>query len=139
MSAPEYIKREYENGNLVKYIRHDLYQQLAQQSLNWAKIAGQNQAQINKLADKIEQLEQERDGFKNGQMQMQDINFGLMDSIEKYAKERDALKTRHERFKMAEAATQAEVERLRQRIAELEAALEKIEARTTPLIPPHFT
>lgn len=43
--------------------------------------------QVVELRDRITALEEERDGYRNGQEQMQHINFGLIDSNNKLAEE----------------------------------------------------
>ena len=53
----------------------------------------------NPFLDTIERLRAERDGFRNGQAQLQALCDGLQDTIKKYAAERKVLIAENERLK----------------------------------------
>jgi len=54
---------------------------------------------IKRQAAMIEELTAERDGYRNGQQQMQQVCDTLQDSISKYAEERDRYLERLEKGK----------------------------------------
>ena len=58
----------------------------------------------NPFLDTIERLRDERDGFRNGQAQLQVICDGLQDAIQKYADERKELIAENDRLKIELAA-----------------------------------
>ena len=53
----------------------------------------------NPFLDTIERLRDERDGFRNGQAQLQVICDGLQDAIQKYADERKRLIAENDRLR----------------------------------------
>ena len=55
--------------------------------------------EVLRLSREIERLIDERDGFRNGQAQLQTICDGLQDAIKKYADERKKLIAENERIK----------------------------------------
>jgi chromosome segregation ATPase len=127
MGAPEYIKREYENGNLVKYIRHDLYEQL-EQEIAMLRKANEGMSAACAESDKhIETVEQERNML---QKMLADLSVmeetqrqkkewyheehaKAMQRVAELEQERDALKKE----------CQLLIDQLNQRVAALEAAL----------------
>jgi len=60
----------------------------------------------NPFLDTIEWLRNERNGFRNGQAQMQALCDGLHDAIKKYAAERKELIAENDRQKQELAAAQ---------------------------------
>jgi len=59
----------------------------------------------NPFLDTIERLRDERDGFRNGQAQLQALCDGLHDVIKKYAAERKVLIAENDRLKTELAAS----------------------------------
>ena len=55
--------------------------------------------EVIRLSGEIERLIAERDGFRNGQAQLQAICDGLQDAIKKYADERKELIAENDRLK----------------------------------------
>ena len=60
--------------------------------------------EVIRLSGEIERLIAERDGFRNGQAQLQVICDGLQDAIQKYADERKRLIAENDRLKTELAA-----------------------------------
>ena len=88
-------------------------------------------SQLNEgLEERVAELKAERDGCRNGQQQMQEINFSLQNVIEKYANERKELFAKIESvnstWKLVADKLTAENKRLREALENLVNALKAV-------------
>ncbi len=68
----------------IPYIQEEI-DRLKESIAFWKREWRLMEAAEKKAEERIKELEAERDGFRNGQGQLQEINFDLMRTIEKYS------------------------------------------------------